>query len=337
MLQLKDETPFCSALALLADPEGIDTLYVATKATFRLGKQVRIAPQQVQLVLADEFWGEPGESSLKYAGEVHLSKPSTDVALVGSAHAPNGQPVDELDVFFSVGPVHKTVRVVGDREWTGSLMGPAMSDVQPFTSMPLVWERAFGGVHVASEEKGKVYVVGANPVGQGVRSQRRRTELKGQLAPNLLDRNQPKRPASLGFVAASWEPRIAYAGTYDESWQKKRAPYLPLDFDSRFFNAAHPDLICPGYLQGGESVVLENLSSTQLMQFELPTVGLDVTARVAGRVETPVANLETVLFEPDELRFTMLWRAALACDKEALEVEEITIAPNEAIVDGAPT
>ena len=97
MLQLEDKTPFVSALSLLQDVLGIDTLYVAVKATFSLGDQLAVAEEQLPLRMADEFWGEPGESSLKYASDIHLAKPCTDVALVGRAHAPGKQPVEELD------------------------------------------------------------------------------------------------------------------------------------------------------------------------------------------------------------------------------------------------
>ena len=334
MLQLKDETPFQSVLAVFPDPDGVDTLYVTTKATFRLGDQPELASEQLPITLADEYWGEPGKSSLKYAGEVQLSKPSTDVALVGNAHSPRGRPVTKLDVLLSVGPVRKVVRVVGDREWTGNLVGPLKKAAKPFKTMPLVWERAYGGLHVMNEEKGKMRGVAANPVGSGFRARRRLGELKGGSAPNLLDPGKATRPACFGFVAAAWSPRISYAGTYDAAWQKKRSPYLPVDFDSRFFNAVSPDLVCPGYLRGGERVKLANCSPRSRMKFDLPTVGLDVRVRVAGRVEKPVANLETVLFEPDDERMSLVWRAALPCDKRTLAVEEVAIRVNELILDG---
>jgi hypothetical protein len=35
------------------------------------------------------------------------------------------------------------------------------------------------------------------------------------------------------------------------------------------------------------------------------------------------SNCETVLFEPDENRMTMTWRAELPCDKKMLKIEEI--------------
>ncbi len=334
MLQLKDETPFASALAVHPDPQGIDTLYVTTKATFSLGERVGVADEQLPLTLSDEYWGEPGQSSLKYASELHLSKPTTDVALVGSARAPGGRPVAELDVALRVGPVQKEIRVVGDRTWTGSLFGSSTTAAEPFETMPLVWERAFGGVHLTDAEAGTGTEVPENPVGRGFRGKRRRGALKGEAAPNLLDPKDPKLPACFGFVAAGWEPRRSHAGTYDAAWQKSRAPYLPADFDARFFNAASPDLVCPEPLRGGEPVSLTNLSPHGEIRFRLPTVVLDVSVSVSGRAETLEPRLETVLLEPDDERMSLVWRSALACDKEALAIEEVAVAMAACELDG---
>ncbi len=336
MLQLSDNTPFTSTLSLFPDAMGIDTLYVVIKATFSLGNELTLAEIQQPLHMADEFNGEPGLSSLKYASDIHLCKPTTDVALIGSAHTPGQQFRDELGTSLTVGPLAKTIYVVGDQEWTGRLLGPAKSPLKPFKKMPITFERAFGGVHIINEEKGKFKAVESNPVGQGFRASKRRKELKGKLAPNLVDPQDSERPASYGFVAPNWQPRADFAGTYDEGWERNRSPYLPLDFDTRFFNAAHPDLIADGYLQGGEPVKLKNLSPHGTLRFPLPSCVFDLAIQVGGQKENPPLNLETVLFEPDDDRMTMLWRAALPCDKKALKVELVEIGLQEFLLNGRP-
>jgi len=334
MLQLANETPFISTLNLLADVEGIDTLYVVVKATFVLGYELALAEEQTPIHMADEYFGDPGESSLKYASDLHLTKPSTDVALVGSAHGPRGKPIDELMTKLSVGELKKQIKVVGDHQWTGRAVGPSKTAPGPFLSMPLTYERAFGGVHVRDAEKGKVEFEAANPVGQGFHARKRRKEIKGLPAPNLLDPDDSERPACYGFVAPNWTPRADHAGTYDEAWERNRSPFLPTDFDSRFFNAAHPDLISDRYLRGGESVELQNLSRFGTLRFPLPRCSFDVTVRVDGQEENPLINLETVLFEPDDDRLTMLWRAAMPCDKRALKVEKVRVGLEELVLNG---
>ena len=41
-------------------------------------------------------------------------------------------------------------------------------------------------------------------------------------------------------MAPHWLPRRAWAGTYDDAWRISRAPYLPADFDARFFQLYSP-------------------------------------------------------------------------------------------------
>jgi hypothetical protein len=141
-------------------------------------------------------------------------------------------------------------------------------------------------------------------------------------ASDLLVRpGQAPRPAGLGFVPAHWQPRAGYAGTYDAAWKKKRAPYLPRDFNPRYFQAAHDALVAPSYLKGGEPVELINLSPAGVERFALPLIELAVGARLAGTEKPVKMNLETVVFEPDEGRVTMLWRGSLRCDKQVLRLE----------------
>ena len=72
-------------------------------------------------------------------------------------------------------------------------------------------------------------------------------------------------------------PRVSYAGTYDEQYQKERAPDPPLDFSYAFYNGAHPDLQVEGYLRGDEEVelTLELLGLTKVQRLELPTEQFD--------------------------------------------------------------
>ncbi len=332
MLQLKNKTPFEAGIAVFPDENGVDTLYVTVRATFELGKTLEVAAEQMPLVYADEYWGEPGQSSVKYASELHLTKPATDVVMTGEACAPDKKLVPQLDVMLMVGAKKKVVRVFGDRKWTNNVSGLRISPPIPFESMPLVYERAFGGVHEVDPAKQEVLFDARNPVGRGFKGKRSKKELKDSLLPNLEDPaeliskpdDQPA-PACFGYVAPSWEPRKPFAGTYDEAWQQKRAPYLPKDFDNRFFNAAHPDLVFDEYLKGGEPVAITNMSPNGPLKFKLPICEVETLVHVAGKTENPALNLETVLIEPNESRLSMLWRAAVQCDKKTLKVEQVDI------------
>lgn len=341
MLQLNNTTPFAVAITGIPDPRGIDTLYVTAKATFSFSENgVAVAESQLPLRMADEYVGDPGTSSLRYASEVHPCKPSTDIVVVGSAHAPSQREVQWLDVQVQVSSLKKTIRVFGDRKWRGRGNDLSISPPVPFLRMPIVYERAYGGLY-QDGSRTKVLFDERNPVGVGFAGERKPAEMAGLPLPNLEDPAQligqcgdRPCPAGFGYVAPSWEPRKCLAGTYDAEWQRTRAPYLPTDFQPGFFNAAHPDLVAPRYLAGGEPLSLLNLTASGAAKFTLPVCRFETTVHVAGREEGPQMNLETVLIEPDEGRLSLIWRASVACDKTMLKVSRVDIGVKEMVLNG---
>jgi len=329
MLQFRNRTPFKGTILLLPDADGIDSLFTVVKGTFTLGERPRAAEEQVPVAVEQEYYGEPDQSSIKTPCDVSLVKPGTDILLVGKAYAPQGRPTTWMDASIAVGMVRRTVRVFGDRVWKTSTkeLSYSISEPQQFEAMPLIWERAFGGVEknvrpIAAEVR--------NPVGTGFRTSEVQESIAGVRLPNLEDPaapitqwNQRPQPAGFAPICAHWEPRRSYAGTYDEEWQKHRAPYLPQDFDHRFLQLAPPSLIAAGYLKGGEAVELRGVTRAGLIRFRLPQVTLKVTYRLDGSPEERPAFLDTLMIEPEEARFTMTWRSVFPCDKKALRVTEV--------------
>jgi hypothetical protein len=326
MLQLQNQTPFAASIAVFPDRHGIDTVYVMIKGTCTLRPQIAMAPEQLPVVVADEYFADPALSSLKAASDFHIGKPGTDVLVMGHAWAPNGHAVAESSVTLSVAERNQTIRVVGDRVWNdGSPSAP-----QPFESMPLVWERAFGGFDNTTD---KVLAEERNPVGTGFVGARDAEQMEGQPLPNLEDPRMPLRklgqtiePVCFAPIAPSWLTRRTYAGTYDAKWQRTRAPYLPDDFDPRFLNCAAPTFAFDRYLQGGEPVRIDGMTPDAPIAFAIPAVRLSIEATVAGATQTPTANLETILIEPDANRASLTWRAAIPADRQVLKVEKIVVA-----------
>lgn len=332
MLQLVNKTPLVAQLFLFPNEEGIDCAYAVIKATFRMTPAVTLSEEQLPVILTDQFWGEPGKSSLKCASEATLIKPGTDIVMQGSAHAPDGRPATQVDVTLAVGALKKTVRVIGDREWKKGLVSTSRSSPQPFVRLPLVYERSFGGTDRSREKDGILESEPRNPVGIGFLGKKTAQSVDGMKLPNLEDpkdlvSNPGSRPAPVGFgpVAASWEPRRSFAGTYNEAWQKSRCPYLPTDFNPRFFNMASPDLVATPYLQGGEAVVLENVRVEGVVRFTLPRLGPKATLVIEDARHEPAMNLDTVTFEPDQNRFSMVWRGMVPCDKKTLKIKAMHV------------
>ena len=314
----------------MPDPEGIDTMFCIVKATFLLQEQPVLAPEQLPVSFEDQYVGEPGQSSFLKPSDVAQMKPSTDILLIGSAHAPQGSPVRQMDVSLSVGPVSRTIRVFGDRVWYQGMGSYAMTAPAPFTVMPLTWERAFGGVDWTNGGQIQWHAENRNPVGTGFRVSNGQKKVEGMRVPNLEDprdlissiHDRPA-PANFGPICAHWEPRRNYAGTYDAAWQKTRAPYLPKDFDSRFFHLAPPELIAPAHLQGGEPVQIFGATPSGVLRFYLPQVRIRSAFRIERNNNVRPAVLDTVILEPDAGRLIMLWKSSFRCDKQALRVREI--------------
>jgi hypothetical protein len=106
---------------------------------------------------------------------------------------------------------------------------------------------------------------------------------------------------------------------------KKRAPFLPLDFNPRFFQAAHPELICPNYLQGGEPVELSGVTPTGPLRFHLPRCTISMIFHLDGQACAHTPNLDTLCFEPDEQRYWMIWRTCQVVDKKVHRLKELEV------------
>src|SRR5262245_24217168 len=144
MWQVDNRTPFATERGWVRDRNGAEIWLVALKCTFdiRPDGSLVVSEEQPPVLRVPEHHGEPGKSSIRYEADLILTKKTTDIIVVGHAHAPGGRPITEMEVGFRLGPVQKMLQVTGDRAWgvTGR------SSPEPFVKMPLVYERAFGGV-----------------------------------------------------------------------------------------------------------------------------------------------------------------------------------------------
>jgi len=308
MWALTNQTPFAAERGGARDRTGAEVWIVVVKGTFLIQADgsIELAEKQEPVLVAPVYQGKPGHSSLHYDADLVLTKPTTDILLHGHAYAPDSQPVSSVDVSLSVASVRKTLRVFGDRRWELGWSKPELLEPEPFLKMPLVYERAYGGQHGDPLKHDS-----RNPIGRGFVA--RKSDLAGQLAPNIEYPEGPDRPAGFGPLCSYWSPRRERAGTYDTAWQESRHPLPPADFDDRFFQAAPDDQQANGYLRGGEDVELINLSPERFLRFRLPRVALGFVTRLERERVDHRANLHTVVIEPDQRRVLLVWQTALPC------------------------
>jgi hypothetical protein len=317
---IENKTPYAFEPLFLLDEEARPLLVTLVKATFAIGPDGRcaVAEEQVPVNVAGEPFGEdPEHSSYKYEPEVAFFKPSTDVVMNGHAYAPRAG-TTEGQVSLRVGPLQKHARIFGDRIWFRAAGQVSATRPVAFERIPLQYERAFGGWDRTHVDPNRHTCEPRNPVGVSYRASGKFEE--GVLLPNLEDPKVPMRgygdrppPTGFGFVSPHWQPRAPLAGTYDERWQKERAPLLAKNFDRRHLNAASPGLVAPGYLRGDETVATLGVNPRGALSFALPGVPAPAV-RVAlrsGADQRLETNLDTVIVEPDEMRVLLFWRVYL--------------------------
>jgi hypothetical protein len=332
MPNLKNLTRFAAVDLPSMNTAGEELLVICVAGRFDLplaGRPSNEPPKpseaQQPPVMEDVYWGEPGASSLRYEGQTAYTRPGTDIYVSGHAWAPRGKPVPDVLAAVKVGSCQKGIRVFGTRVWYRGALGLKASAPRPFESMPLRYERSFGGVAAATSKEPPAYEP-INPVGMGLYGSAK--ESVEQPLPNLEDplhlMSSPTErvpPAGFGPIARSWQPRLGFAGTYDETWVESRAPLWPRDFDPRFFHAASPGLVASPGLKGGEFVVLSGFSPDGQIAFPLPRYRLMVKSVFRGRDERRELALDAVQIEPDEKALTLIWRAAIPAHRELIHHE----------------
>jgi hypothetical protein len=334
MLDIRNQTPFAATLAPILDKDGREAAVVVIKGTFaiRNGSDT-LAPteEQAPLVLADEYHGEPGQSSLKYESDLHPPKPGTDVSLLGHAYARDPRQ-GFVDAGLKIGPLSKVLRVFGDRVWFKALGFWVPSEPRPFDRIPLLYERAFGGRNFSHANPKKHSLEARNPVGTGYVVKGADGFREDLPLPNLenpgdliTSAGDKPSPAGFGLIAPHWLPRRDFAGTYDQNWKATRFPFLPADFDPRFFHAASPGLASPAKLSGGEPVRYVHLSEQPDVSFALPKRRFAIRASIKNKPSEYAAVLDAVVVEPDAGRIILTWKALIPCNRNFLYVERVHI------------
>ncbi len=334
MWAINNRTPYKAGKTWSRDPNGVHLWIVSVKATYNITPdgQVYLAEEQLEPLIAPEYNGEPGMSSLRYDADLVAPKPTTDILLNGSAYAPGGQPSTDFAVCMRVGPISKALRVRGDRTWSDGPLGGGPSSAQPVTRVPITYERAYGGYEHSAPDLRQHRLDPRNPVGCGLFAPATRRD--GQALPNFeypSGNLEMDGPAGFGPIDGHWSPRRELAGTYNDAWRAKRLPLLPADWDPLCLMCAPADQRPANPLWGGEPIELTNLSVGGKLRFTLPRVQLTFTTRIHKRLLEHRGRLSSVIFEPDHPRVLMVWTTCLPCRNDGDYLEETIVREKQVI------
>ena len=259
-----------------------------------------------------------------------MPKVRGEMLLAAQACAPTGTEVKRMMVRATLGGLDKALLVSGDRQWQYGLVPlHQVSTPVPFASMPISYDRAYGGPRY-----------GDNPVGQGYTGRRFSAfvgENHGRM-PNieypgarLRNHHEALPPAGFGPLDLRWRQRQRKAGTYDKTWLDKVFPALPDDIDWSVFNAAAEDQQNAGFFNGGEVYRLEGMHPDEaVINGTLPA--LTVRAFVMRQGQTPAVaeelpmQLDTVWFFPHLKRGVCIYRGrTVVADSDALDLAAVML------------
>ncbi len=213
-----------------------------------------------------------------------------ELVVHGHYFAPGGQPVLQHGVRVALGPVDKSIRVTGRREWATDPQGKVVATPpQPLASLPIDWKYAFGGPAFPE-----------NPGGRGYWPEDTRSADARYPLPLLEYPDNPMyrpgdivAPAGLGPRDLMLPSRQRHAGTYDRYWADNHAPGLAADATLDLFQVASPDQQFPAFIAGTEHFVVENMHPELAVQSgQLPGVRVRAFIR---RTATPDRLLELTL------------------------------------------
>jgi hypothetical protein len=244
-------------------------------------------------------------------GDVPFLTGGIDVFVIGSLWQPAGRPDSELTAEIRIGErLLRSVAAIGDRRWVrrdGVLVPGAP---EPFVSMPLSYDRAFGG---AAETGNGPCAWPANPGGKGFYLTPEQAE--GQPLPNLEDpahriaiiEDRPE-PMATGPYPAEGSLRVENAVELDlESENPGLKRIRPL-----VFNQAHPRMIlAPAETpRPGEIFEITHAGPDGALRFPMPDLAFHVRVSLESRNYAFPLHLDQITVLSDERRVVLGYRVA---------------------------
>lgn len=280
---------------------------VLVKVTFAFAPGGAMSPiDPVEIRRVELHHGENPTRSICAPAELWPFLPSAEVLLTGHAHCPSGREERVLEARLCLlrnrkTVLDKTLLVFGDR--VPPARGEAPPEPAPFRRMPLVYERAYGGIGSPD-----------NPFGVGFGSK------PGRRMPNIVHPTQgPEQMAGFGPISCYVPARKRLLHGAPRKLLEGRVAELPDELDPAYFHSAPEDQRIPK-LRGDEQIVLENLHpSFPRLEMRLPHV------KAAARIYTPDGlelalplHADMLLIDGDRETCSLVFRASLPVHDESL-------------------
>ncbi len=297
-------------------PDDKPILSVLAKKTYSIcDQQVIPAQKQPPLNTSDICIGpaNPLYSEILEESDLVPYKQNTDIVVLSKAYSPKGKRAFYLDCEIQIGPVHKKIRVFGDRKIkSGLFRGIRFTDPIPYQQKELGWTNAYGGI--AKSKDGTLFPYPPNPIGKGFNLKGGFKNYSEILVPNLEDPEIPlqphelilrkfddwkkaPKPVNFGWIKHGFFPRFTFA----------TSPKL----DFRFFQGA-PEGLCNRRLQGDEHVKLIYMDPQKpVFEFDLPNEKPVITLTVNNSPVELAPVLQTLLINKENNSLFLVWRGSI--------------------------
>jgi hypothetical protein len=329
MFVSQNTTPFLAETFPYQDKHCVKFCVAVVRATFDVDAQGNCTPakEQMPFVYADTHYGDPEVTSVRVESDFVPVKPKCEVLLDAQAVAPGGRPVESMEVAL-IGPgIDKRAIVTGHRRWFKTGLGVQASRITPFVTMPIAWHLAFGGTDRTDPDKPHGDAV--NPIGSGfLVSLANPDGVPLPCVEHLQSRiriwNDRAQPIGFGPVPRFAKERARYAGTYDKHWMDNVLPFLPQDFDDRYFQAAPEDQWLDRFSPG---MIFGCLGMSESGRFGVKLPKLDVPVRFVfdDRLERKTMTPDTLTIIPHEGRVVLVGRVSAKLPRKFVKLEEVHI------------
>ncbi len=272
------------------------------------------------LVMTDQYFAEPGQSSVIYPSEIVPFKFGSEVIVTGKVFPPVMQPPVVMEATLGLQFPNgrrwsKSLLVIGERQWQSSLLGTVASDPSYLKPIDLVYEYAYGGISPENPQKELL----DNPVGCGFGIAGRKA--RGQKLPQietpgkLIHKPGQKVPvAGFSAIPPHWAPRINRVPEVDEAaLVAGDYPYTSPQ-DPKWYNQAPSDQQFESF--NGDHLVIElkgltaDVDYRQTLTLKLPLVAPGVELQNTQR-EAVALNCDTLIIDTENQSITQLWRTSL--------------------------
>lgn len=321
-----NHTPFASASGFLRDQQARTFWCVWLKASFLLrdGKAALFTSDQSDPLPGPSFAKEGLHDVMIADADLCLPKPQIDLIANARAYAPNGRYDQSFEAALGLGPIHKRIEISPPGTFARNGK-PQFSNTQATEQEPvsLSYANAYGGQ--MADQSGVQDLFESNPIGLGFVPQK--SDPEGHALPRLslpgqaIQRSdRPIAPIAFGPTPREWAKRRKLGGTYDQTWQRNRAPLFPADLDPNFWQAAPLDQRLEPREIDGATLSLSNMlppehhGGPSPFQCALPTLDFELSTRFQGRWRDSEMRLQTIHIDGDTARISMTYLGALPID-----------------------